>query len=139
MFGKYSTHVPVLKTDRYRDVPLPASTASPYTPEEYSTAQLAMEEAGSNLKRLEGQNVQGVMIPRQVDGVEKVTKGQKVSSTRKLKKGSLAAKVLGAEAEKSAIPKIGKVMLVATVAAWAGFPVIKSVAQSTATQVMSFF
>lgn len=64
MFGKYVTRVPVLKEDRYRDLPLPESTASPYRPNPLPLSEIAMQEAGYNRTRLPGQFLYGDMIPR---------------------------------------------------------------------------
>jgi hypothetical protein len=55
MFGKY---------DRYRDMPLPESTAVPYTAQPVPLSELAMQEAGYHRTRLPGQNLVGDMIPK---------------------------------------------------------------------------
>jgi hypothetical protein len=64
MFGKFITRVPVLKEDRYRDIPLPDSMATPYRPEPLPLSELAMQEAGYHRTRLPGQHITGDMIPR---------------------------------------------------------------------------
>jgi hypothetical protein len=64
MFGKFITRVPVLKEDRYRDIPLPDSMATPYRPELLPLSELAMQEAGYHRTRLPGQHLTGDMIPR---------------------------------------------------------------------------
>ena len=64
MFGKYVTRVPTLKEDRYRDVPLPESSAVPYTAQPVPLSELAMQEAGYNRTRLPGQHLVGDMIPK---------------------------------------------------------------------------
>jgi hypothetical protein len=64
MFGKYVTRVPTLKEDRYRDFPLPESSAVPYTAQPVPLSELAMQEAGYNRTRLPGQHLVGDMIPK---------------------------------------------------------------------------
>ena len=64
MFGKFSLEVPIIKEDRYPDVPLPESKATPYNAKERTLAELAMEEAGYNRTRLPGQTLVGDMIPK---------------------------------------------------------------------------
>jgi len=64
MFGRYITRVPVLKEDRYLDLPLPESTAVPYDPGFLPLSELAMREAGYGRIRLPGQHLVGDMIPR---------------------------------------------------------------------------
>lgn len=63
MFGKYILKVPVLKSDRYQDFPLPDSKAVPYTREQQPLSELAMSEAGYRKTRVPGQNLIGDMIP----------------------------------------------------------------------------
>jgi hypothetical protein len=64
MFGKYVTRVPTLKEDRYRDMPLPESTAVPYAVQRVPLSELAMQEAGYHRTRLPGQHLVGDMIPK---------------------------------------------------------------------------
>lgn len=64
MFGKYVVRVPILKEDRYRDVPLPESWATPYQPPLVPLSELAMHEAGYRRHRLVGQHITGRMIPQ---------------------------------------------------------------------------
>ena len=64
MFGRFITRVPVLKEDRYRDLPLPESTAVPFNANKMTLAELAMHEAGYRKTRLPGQHLAGVMIPK---------------------------------------------------------------------------
>ena len=63
MFGKFAMRVPTLKEDRFTDLPLPQSTATAYKQRALSLAELAMQEAGYNRTRLQGQNLIGDMIP----------------------------------------------------------------------------
>ncbi|GKY95229.1 hypothetical protein MPSEU_000485800 [Mayamaea pseudoterrestris] len=64
MFGRFVTRVPVLKEDRYRDMPLAESSAVPYRPALVPLSELAMQEAGYKRKRLMGQHMTGTMIPQ---------------------------------------------------------------------------
>lgn len=64
MFGKFIIRVPVLKEDRYRDHPLPESSAKPYKPDPRTLSELAMEEVGYRKTRLPGHHLKGDMIPR---------------------------------------------------------------------------
>jgi hypothetical protein len=64
MFGKFVTRVPVLKEDRYRDLPLPESSAAPYQLSLQPLAELAMQDVGYRRKRLVGQHITGKMIPQ---------------------------------------------------------------------------
>jgi hypothetical protein len=63
MFGKFAMKIPLLKEDRYRDRPLPQSSAMPHKTKAFTLAELAMQEAGYNRTRLPGQNLIGDMIP----------------------------------------------------------------------------
>jgi hypothetical protein len=64
MFGRFVTRVPVLKEDRYRDMPLAESSAVPYRPALVPLSELAMQEAGYKRKRLVGQHISGTLIPQ---------------------------------------------------------------------------
>lgn len=63
MFGKFIMKVPVLKEDRWQDIPLPESTAVPYAANKLGLAELAMKEAGYRRTRIPGQQLEGNMIP----------------------------------------------------------------------------
>ncbi len=63
MFGKYALRIPILKQDRYQDVPLAESFATPYREKNFSLGGLAMQEAGYHKKRVPGQTLVGDMIP----------------------------------------------------------------------------
>lgn len=63
LFGNHISHVNVLKKDRYYDLPLSASSATPYNPEAKSLGEQAMDEAGYGKTRIEGQQLVGEMIP----------------------------------------------------------------------------
>ncbi len=64
LFGKFVIRIPVLKEDRYRDHPLPESSATPYKPDSRSLSELAMEEVGYKKTRVPGQHLEGDMIPQ---------------------------------------------------------------------------
>lgn len=63
MFGKYIVEVPILKSDRYRDLPTRSSHAKPYQPQRMTMAEVAMRDAGYHRKRIQGQHLVGDMIP----------------------------------------------------------------------------
>jgi hypothetical protein len=63
MFGKFALRIPILKQDRFADIPLAESFATPYQEKDFSLAELAMQEAGYNSKRIPGQTLIGDMIP----------------------------------------------------------------------------
>lgn len=67
MFGKFITHVSVLKLDRFRDIPLPCSSATPYEQKSLPMSELAMKEAGKDRTRIPGQHLVGDMIPKVCD------------------------------------------------------------------------
>jgi len=63
MFGSYAVRIPVIKQDRYADIPLAESFATPYREKEFSLGELAIQEAGYKKKRIPGQTLTGDMIP----------------------------------------------------------------------------
>lgn len=63
LFGKFIMKVPVLKEDRWTDLPLPESSAVPYSAKRLPLAELAMKEAGYHRIRVPGQHLEGDMIP----------------------------------------------------------------------------
>jgi len=62
-FGKYLTKVPILRVDRYLEVPLSSSSAKPFIREQKSFGQIAIEEALCGENEV-GQQLEGVMIPK---------------------------------------------------------------------------
>eukprot|EP00574_Skeletonema_japonicum_P003819 CAMPEP_0201722664 /NCGR_PEP_ID=MMETSP0593-20130828/6957_1 /ASSEMBLY_ACC=CAM_ASM_000672 /TAXON_ID=267983 /ORGANISM="Skeletonema japonicum, Strain CCMP2506" /LENGTH=1102 /DNA_ID=CAMNT_0048213643 /DNA_START=201 /DNA_END=3509 /DNA_ORIENTATION=+ len=64
MFGEYITKVNIMKKDRFIDKPLPESSAVVYKPKKKSLGSLAMQEAGCQSVRVDGQQLVGTMIPR---------------------------------------------------------------------------
>lgn len=67
MFGQHICRVNILKKDRYYDLPLDTSSAAPYSTMRKSLGTLAIEEAGVGLTRIEGQNLEGEIIPKVSD------------------------------------------------------------------------
>lgn len=65
-FGKFLTRVPIFKTDRYVDRPLPSSTAKTIEMK-HNVATIAFENAEQSERRVTGQNLVGNMIPHVVD------------------------------------------------------------------------
>jgi hypothetical protein len=63
LFGKFIMQVPVLKDDRWVDYPLSESSATPFRPQELTFAEVTMREAGRHCVRVQGQNLEGDMIP----------------------------------------------------------------------------
>jgi hypothetical protein len=63
-FGKFLTKVPILKVDRFIDVPLPSSSARPYAKDSSVVATRAFNSAESMAQKDRGQHLEGVMIPR---------------------------------------------------------------------------
>lgn len=63
-FGKFLTKVPILKVDRFIDIPLPSSSARPYVKDSSVLATRAFNSAESMAQKDRGQHLEGVMIPR---------------------------------------------------------------------------
>lgn len=61
-FGKYLTRVPIFKTDRYVDRPLPSSSARKVEAK-HDIATTAFEMVEQSEERITGQNLVGLMIP----------------------------------------------------------------------------
>jgi hypothetical protein len=67
MFGERICRVNILKKDRYYDLPLDSSRATPYSTMRKSLGTLAIEEAGYGVTRIEGQQLEGELIPKVSD------------------------------------------------------------------------
>eukprot|EP00529_Nitzschia_sp_RCC80_P008506 CAMPEP_0113512820 /NCGR_PEP_ID=MMETSP0014_2-20120614/39536_1 /TAXON_ID=2857 /ORGANISM="Nitzschia sp." /LENGTH=1224 /DNA_ID=CAMNT_0000409189 /DNA_START=63 /DNA_END=3733 /DNA_ORIENTATION=+ /assembly_acc=CAM_ASM_000159 len=117
-FGRFSMQVPILKQDRYIDIPLPESTAEPYKEKQLTLAELAMEEAGYRRKRIPGQTLVGEMIPTvELDSFTQAPVGRATAHPERLQKGVPgAAKKGGGESTTSAYVKIVGVVVVAILA-----------------------
>eukprot|EP00535_Pseudo-nitzschia_heimii_P007256 CAMPEP_0197177648 /NCGR_PEP_ID=MMETSP1423-20130617/3180_1 /TAXON_ID=476441 /ORGANISM="Pseudo-nitzschia heimii, Strain UNC1101" /LENGTH=1215 /DNA_ID=CAMNT_0042627229 /DNA_START=106 /DNA_END=3753 /DNA_ORIENTATION=- len=93
MFGKYALRIPILKQDRFPDLPLAESFATPYREKDLSLAELAMQEAGYNKIRVPGQTLIGDMIPYiQEEGFTQAPTGKAALHTEKLSKGAPGSK-----------------------------------------------
>jgi len=123
-FGKFISKVPILKMDRFPDIPLPNSSATPYKPKPVTIAELAMEEAGRNRTRIPGQQLVGDMIPTiEMPGKTDAPVGQAAKHRELLQKGALGANK-GIESDTAAYAKIGSVVIVAGLVTWFGVPVL---------------
>lgn len=131
MFGKFITRVPVLKEDRYRDTPLPDSTAVPYKAEKLPLAEVAMQEAGYNRKRIPGQHLVGDMIPRVEDvGFTEAPTGQATARPGLVdKSGPGGGLSTGPETDIQAYAKIGSVVVGAAVVSWCVVPVFSALTE----------
>jgi hypothetical protein len=79
--------VPVLKEERYRDLPLPTSHAEPYVDEVRSLAQTAMRDAGYRKKRMPSQHLIGDMIPcAETVGFTEASPGQPIAHPSRAEK-----------------------------------------------------
>ena len=67
MFGEHICRVNILKKDRYYDLPLDSSSAIPHATMRKSLGTLCIEEAGCGLTRIEGQQLEGELIPKVSD------------------------------------------------------------------------
>jgi len=123
MFGKYALRIPILKQDRYLDIPMAESFAAPYKEKNFSLAELAMQEAGINTKRIPGQNLDGDMIPRvKGDNFTVAPIGRAALHTNKLAKNAPGAR--GAMINNS---RILAAIAVAVLVTYYGTPMIASV------------
>jgi hypothetical protein len=137
MFGRYIAKVPILKEDRYRDLPLPSSTAVPYRPKPLPLSELAMQEAGYHRTRLPGQHLVGDMIPRaETLGFTEAPIGQATAHPRLVDKkrpgGNISS---GLESTTSAYAKIGSLIVAAGLISWFCVPVFAAMAE----KVINFF
>jgi len=117
LFGKFIIRVPILKEDRYRDIPLPESTAKPYKPNPKAMSEVAMEEAGYNRIRRPGQHLEGDMIPR----------GEKNNWTQSPK--GLATTKETPATDSAAYAKVGGLVVAAGVLTWVGVPLMGAAVQ----------
>eukprot|EP00536_Pseudo-nitzschia_multiseries_P015431 jgi/Psemu1/246838/estExt_Genewise1.C_8860010 len=93
MFGRYALRIPILKQDRYVDMPLAESFATPYEERNFSLAELAMQEAGKNRVRIPGQTLVGDMIPHvEENGFTLAPTGRAALHTEKLSKHAPGAR-----------------------------------------------
>jgi hypothetical protein len=109
MFGKFIVRVPILKEDRYRDLPLPESMAQPYRPDPRPLSELAMQDAGYKKIRVHGQQIEGDMIPRLAPiSFTEAPIGQPTARPRLVDKNRPAGSVLsGNDSTAVALMKVG--------------------------------
>eukprot|EP00934_Nitzschia_sp_Nitz4_P004679 Nitzschia sp. Nitz4//scaffold48_size128905//13659//18448//NITZ4_003579-RA/size128905-augustus-gene-0.100-mRNA-1//-1//CDS//3329552919//4669//frame0 len=128
MFGKFAMKVPILKQDRFTDIPLPESSAKPYEQKALSLAELAMQEAGYNRTRLPGQTLVGDMIPTiEADGFTRAPTGKATASPEKMTTSTRAKPE--AKTTNAAYAQIGSIVVVAGVLTFFGVPLLASVAE----------
>lgn len=140
MFGRYITRVPVLKEDRYRDLPLPESTAEPFRPPPVPMSELAMADAGYKKIRLPGQHLVGVMIPRiETAGFTEAPIGQPTAYPALVDKnqpgGSISA---GSDTTAAAYIRLGSLVVSAAVLTWFGVPLLASLTQHLLSTVQQY-
>lgn len=128
MFGKFAMRVPILKQDRYSDIPLPQSSAKPHKEKELTLAELAMQEAGYNRTRLPGQTLTGDMIPRiESEALTVAPTGKATASPSKLSRstpgGGMKKK---SESTATAYLQIGSILTLAGVVTFFGVPLLAS-------------
>jgi len=128
MFGKFAVRVPIIKQDRYSDIPLPQSLAKPYRQEAMDLAELAMQEAGYHRTRVPGQTLVGDMIPRvQSDTWTSAPTGKPTASPQKLSHDAPGGGAKGnSESTATAYLHIGSIVTLAGVVTFFGVPILAS-------------
>jgi hypothetical protein len=139
MFGKFVVRVPILKEDRYRDLPLPESFAVPYQPEKIPLSELAMAEAGYHRSRLPGQFLVGDMIPRiEAQGFTEAPIGEATAHPRLVdKKGPGGSFSSGVDSTFGAYTKISSLVALAAVLTWFGVPAMSLVSEEVLKWALS--
>jgi C2 domain len=124
MFGKFAMRIPILKQDRYIDLPLPESSATPFKEKEFSLAELAMEEAGYHRTRIPGQTLVGDMIPMIAsDSFTQAPIGKATAHPEKLAKDAPGAGEKNkSDTTATAYVKIGGVVFLAGFVSFFGTP-----------------
>jgi hypothetical protein len=137
LFGKYITRVPVLKEDRYRDLPTPESFAVPYVTGSIALSELAMQDAGYRKDRLPGQHLVGTMIPKiEQVGFTEAPIGQPTARVMMIDKSRPGGNFgLTADSTISAYMKLGSLVLTAAIVTWFGVPLLAATTQ----HALSFF
>jgi hypothetical protein len=128
MFGKFIVRVPILKEDRYRDLPLPESSAQPYRPDPRPLSELAMQDAGYKKIRVHGQQIVGDMIPSLAPiSFTEAPIGQPTARPRLVDKNRPAGSVLsGNDSTVVALMKVGVLVGLALVSAYFFVPFFDS-------------
>ena len=123
MFGKYVVKVPILKSDRYRDLPTRASHAAPYVAPRLPMSELAMRDAGYCRKRIQGQHLVGDMIP-QLDTTDRFTAapvGQPISRPSLMDPTGVSGRLAANDSTTTALLRLSIVVVAAAVlTAWSG-------------------
>jgi hypothetical protein len=134
-FGKFSMQVPILKQDRYIDIPLPESTAIPHKEKQLTLAELAMEEAGYNRKRIPGQTLVGDMIPTvALDSFTQAPVGKAIAHPERLARDQPgAASRVSTDSTTTAYIKIIGVVMVALLISYFSTPLIANGFHSSLT------
>ena len=137
LFGKYITRVPVLKEDRYRDLPTALSHAEPFVKGSKALSEVAMQDAGYHKERLPGQHLVGHMIPKiEKIGFTEAPIGQPTAHTTMVDKnlpGGFARNI--SDSATAAYLKLGSLVFTAAVVTWFGVPILAAIAES----MMSYF
>jgi len=115
-FGKFLVRVPIFRVDRYLDLPLPSSSATPIEQKQISIGELAIEEAKSDYQV--GQQLIGAMIPK----IREVPKtlapiGQPARHKSLIKVGGLGAGI-GDDSAMIAYIKIGSMAMVSALVSY---------------------
>ena len=131
MFGKYITRVPVLKEDRYRDLPLPESTAQPFKPQPMAMAALAMADAGYKKIRLSGQHLVGDMIPKiETSSFTDAPIGQPTAHPALVDKNRPGGSILpGKDTTAAAYLRLGSLVVSAAILTWVGVPILAALTE----------
>mmetsp|Transcript_45291 Transcript_45291/g.54934 ORF Transcript_45291/g.54934 Transcript_45291/m.54934 type:complete len:584 (+) Transcript_45291:1572-3323(+) len=127
LFGRFISEVPILKTDRFRDTPLPDSTATPHRPRKFTVAELAMYEAGTNRIKIPGQSLKGDMIPMtEENSFTDAPQGQVVKHASVLQIRGSKTDGVGNDTNSSPTGQISSIILVSVMLTWFGVPAIIS-------------
>jgi hypothetical protein len=83
--------VPLLKEERYRDLPLPQSHAEPFVQPTRTLAQTVMRDAGYHKTRIPSQHLVGDMIPcAETVGFTEASPGQPIAYPSRAEKKAVA-------------------------------------------------
>ena len=131
MFGKYITRVPVLKEDRYRDLPLPESTAQHFKARPIAMSELAMADAGYKKIRLPGQHLVGDMIPKiEAATFTEAPIGQPTAYPALVDKNLPGGSILpGSDTNAAAYIRLGSLVVSAAILTWLGVPLLAALTQ----------
>ena len=114
-FGKYLTKVPILRVDRYLDLPLPSSFAKPYVKRQMTFGDVAIEEAAGDNAEV-GQQLVGLMIPK-IRDIPRVV----------VPRGQLTRGDGGNDSVIFAYTKIGTMAMIAAVVSYVAVPLMAKI------------